>query len=112
MSTSWAGAACSRRAATLTVSPVTSRCRVPASLEAITVPVLTPVRFASVTPQFFSSSTFSTSRRSFISSAPRTARSASSSWAVGMPNTAMIASPMNFSTVPPWRSRAALISSK
>ena len=35
------------------------------------------------------------------SSAARTARSASSSWAVGAPQTAMTASPMNFSTVPP-----------
>ena len=34
----------------------------------------------------------------------RTARSGSSSWAAGAPNTAMTASPMNFSTVPPWRS--------
>ena len=35
------------------------------------------------------------------SSAARTARSASSSWAIGAPHTAMTASPMNFSTVPP-----------
>ena len=28
------------------------------------------------------------------------------------PNTAITASPMNFSTVPPWRSSAALISAK
>ena len=38
-----------------------------------------------------------------------TARSASSSCTAGMPNTAMTASPMNFSTVPPWRSRIARI---
>ena len=36
-----------------------------------------------------------------ISSAARTARSASSSWTPGIPKTAMTASPMNFSTVPP-----------
>ena len=36
------------------------------------------------------------------SSALRTARSASSSSAVGAPQTAMTASPMNFSTVPPY----------
>ena len=30
----------------------------------------------------------------------------------GIPNTAITASPMNFSTVPPWRSIEALISSK
>src|SRR6266511_2867565 len=35
--------------------------------------------------------------------AARTARSASSSWATGVPHTAMTASPMNFSTVPPYR---------
>jgi len=35
------------------------------------------------------------------SSAARTARSASSSWATGVPHTAMTASPMNFSTIPP-----------
>ena len=35
------------------------------------------------------------------SSAARTARSASSSCAVGVPQTAITASPMNFSTVPP-----------
>jgi hypothetical protein len=36
-----------------------------------------------------------------IFNAARTARSASSSCAVGAPKTAMTASPMNFSTVPP-----------
>ena len=36
-----------------------------------------------------------------IAIAVRTARSASSSWAIGAPNTAITASPMNFSTVPP-----------
>ena len=35
------------------------------------------------------------------SRAARTARSASSSWATGAPHTAITASPMNFSTVPP-----------
>ena len=37
----------------------------------------------------------------------RTARSGSSSCAVGAPNSAITASPMNFSTVPPWRSSSA-----
>ncbi len=41
-------------------------------------------------------------------SADRTARSASSSCATGAPKTAMTASPMNFSTVPPKRSMSAL----
>ena len=45
------------------------------------------------------------------SRAARTARSASSSWAVGAPQTAITASPMNFSTVPPYStiSRLSLI---
>ena len=46
-----------------------------------------------------------------MSAAARTARRASSSWAVGMPNTAMTASPMNFSTVPPWCSTTARMAS-
>ena len=37
-------------------------------------------------------------------SAARAPRSASSSWTVGTPNTAITASPMNFSTVAPCRS--------
>ena len=40
-----------------------------------------------------------------ISIAARTARSASSSWTCGRPKTAIAASPTNFSTVPPCRSR-------
>ena len=47
-----------------------------------------------------------------MSSAARTARSASSSWSRGTPNTAITASPMNFSTTPPWRCTAACIASK
>ena len=47
------------------------------------------------------------STRSTISSAARTARSASSSCATGVPQTAMTASPMNFSTMPPWRCTAS-----
>ena len=45
--------------------------------------------------------------KSRIASAARTARSGSSSWAVGAPKSAITASPMNFSTVPPWRSSSA-----
>ena len=41
---------------------------------------------------------------SMIRSAARTARSGSSSWASGTPNTPTTASPMNFSTTPPWDS--------
>jgi hypothetical protein len=42
-----------------------------------------------------------------MASAARTALTASSSWATGIPNTAMTASPMNFCTVPPWASSTA-----
>lgn len=51
-------------------------------------------------------------RRSTISAAALQARSASSSWATGRPNTAFTASPTNFSTRPPWRSTVARIASK
>ena len=44
--------------------------------------------------------------------AARTARRASSSWMVGTPKTAMTASPMNFSTVPPWRSMISRAAAK
>ena len=47
-----------------------------------------------------------------MSDAARTARNASSSCRTGIPNTAITALPMNFSTVPPWRSSALFISSK
>ena len=44
--------------------------------------------------------------------AERSALSASSSCSTGTPNTAMTASPMNFSTVPPWRSSTSRATSK
>ena len=75
--------------------------RVP-TLPAITSPVLTPIRAWKPSP--------ATASRSSV--AARSARSASSSWSVGIPKTAITASPMNFSTVPPWRSRAVRASSK
>jgi hypothetical protein len=93
-------AACSRRAATLTASPVASFWLVFPSA-AITSPVLTPVRDAICTPCSRCSSRLSSASVSRISTPARTARRASSSWRVGSPNTAMIASPMNFATVPP-----------
>jgi hypothetical protein len=88
MRTSPAAAACSKRAATLTASPVTS---VSPSPPTTTSPVLIPMRASSPCPAI----------ACCISDAARTARSASSSCAVGMPNTAMTASPANFSTEPP-----------
>ena len=56
-------------------------------------PVSTPARASMPGPSVRTAST--------SSSPARTARSASSSWAVGAPQTAITASPMNFSTVPP-----------
>ena len=91
-------AACSSRAATLTTSPVTSASPAPA----MTSPVLTPIRACK--PRAVTASRSSTDARS--------ARSASSSWRVGIPKTAITASPINFSTVPPCRSSAVRASSK
>jgi hypothetical protein len=59
-------------------------------------PVTTPTRAWTIGPS--PRTPLTTSR------AARTARSASSSWLVGAPQTAITASPMNFSIVPPWRS--------
>ena len=71
-----------------------------------------PIRAASLMLQSVSSSRLRMASVSRISTAARTARRASSSCARGSPNTAITASPMNFSTVPPWRSTTTLISSK
>ena len=71
-------------------------------------PVRTPARARSSTPTAAPSA--STPSRS--SSAARTARSASSSCAVGVPHTAITASPMNFSTSPPYRSIVSRAPSK
>ena len=54
----------------------------------------------------------SSARRTWISIAARTARRASSSWATGSPKTAETASPMYFSTLPPWRSIAPRAAAK
>ena len=80
------------RAAVLTRSPATMPWFV-APIVTAASPVRTPARAWIVGP---SARTASTSSRP-----ARTARSASSSCAVGAPQTAMTASPMNFSTVPP-----------
>src|SRR5215213_5801944 len=88
------GAADWRRAAVLTTSPAT-RPRSPpgfSSSETSTSPVFSAIR---------TSSSSSSRIQSRIASAARTARSGSSSWATGAPKTAITASPMNFSTVPP-----------
>lgn len=69
------------------------------------------VRRAITTPSSRSSASLSAAIRSCSSLAARTALRASSSRSVGMPKTAITASPMNFSTVPPWRSSAIAASS-
>ena len=104
-------AACSR-AATLTTSPVTIASPGAASSAARTEPVLTPTRTASSTPWVRASRAFTWSRRRSIASPALTARSGSSSCATGTPNTAITASPMNFSTRPPSASASARIASK
>ncbi len=63
---------------------------------------MTPIRPWSASP----------GNASRISTADRTARSASSSWSIGTPKTAITASPMNFSTLPPCRSTIVFIASK
>jgi hypothetical protein len=98
ISTSLGSAACCSRAATLTASPVASRSSVPVT----TSPVLTPIR----------PSMPSCGKALRISTAARQARNASSSCTAGTPKTAITASPMNFSTEPPWCSTIAFIRSK
>ena len=98
-----AGAANCSRDAVFTTSPVTipspSSGRAPSATTAS--PVLIPTRTCS---DRAGSSAFSSSIASRTRNPARTARSASSSCATGAPNTAITASPMNFSTVPPKRS--------
>ena len=96
-------AVCSSLAATFTASPVTKE--LPSRLRPTTTsPLLTPIRRTSWSPN----SSCSLRR---IATPARSARSASSSCAVGVPNAAMTASPTNFSTVPPAASTSALIAS-
>jgi hypothetical protein len=88
------------RAAVLTTSPATI-----ASPSAGRAPMLTsasPVLTATLSCRSSCSAI-----QSRIASAARTARSGSSSCTSGAPNTAITASPMNFSTVPPCRSSSA-----
>ena len=102
-STSPGSAACCRRAATFTASPV-ARDPPARSSPTTTSPVFTPTRIAMLEAELARRDLVERRERAVISPAARTARSASSSWSTGTPNTATTASPMNFSTVPPWRS--------
>ena len=102
-----AAAACTR-AAVLTASPATMP-SLTAPIVTATSPVTTPARAASVSTCRSAPSCRTASTRS---SAARTARSASLSVAVGVPQTAITASPMNFSTTPPYRRITVLAVSK
>jgi hypothetical protein len=86
------GATAWRRAAVLTRSPATSPWKAAPRVTAAS-PVRTPQRTSMPGPSAVTASA--------SSSAARTARSASSSWATGAPHSAVTASPMNFSTRPP-----------
>ena len=95
------------RAAVLTRSPTT----MPSSTlsMATACPVTTPTRAASPSSWWASPKAWTASTSSRLA---RTARSASFSRAIGTPQTAITASPMNFSIVPPCRPMMARASSK
>ena len=102
-----AGASVCRRAAMLTESPTRKPCPEAGSTPRRTSagPVFTPIRARSRLPSHSGSSVI----RSWSLTAALTARSASSSWIVGKPKTPATASPMNFSTVPPYCSMTCLV---
>jgi hypothetical protein len=91
-------AACTR-AAVLTASPATIPSPVAPSVTA-TSPVTTPARAARAVTFTSAPSCATAATRS---SPARTARSASPSAATGVPQTAITASPINFSSTPPYR---------
>ena len=96
------GATPCSRDAVFTTSPIAMPCSDDsAPTETTATPVSIPIRTASGRSWFVS---LSSSITGGIRSALKTARCASSSWATGAPYTAITASPMNFSTVPPKRS--------
>ena len=93
------GATFCSRDAVFTTSPVTLSPICGPWPNAITAsPVLIPMRTASSKP---GCSRFASSTSSRICRPARIARSGSSSWPTGAPNTPSTASPMNLSTVPP-----------
>ncbi len=90
-------------AAVLSTSPAADHSPSPGRAPSITSasPVWMPVR---MWRSSHSSSSFSSAIPCLTASAARMARSGSSSWAFGVPNSARMASPLNFSKVPPWAS--------
>ena len=76
--------------------------RSPATIPWLTAPIVTAASPVSTPARAWTEGPRARTASS-NSSAARTARSASSSRAIGAPQTAITASPMNFSTVPPYR---------
>ena len=94
------GAAVCRRDAVLTTSPATIAS--PISALAPSETIASPVLTATLTCRSsWGSAAFITATALWTASAARTPRSGSSPCATGAPKTAITASPMNFSTVPP-----------
>ena len=88
------------RAATLTTSPIAVYSVVPATVPTTTSPVFTPMRRCNG-PSMSTCAWTNWSSVSCSWSAARIARSASSSCAIGAPNSARMASPSTLSIVPP-----------
>ena len=105
-------AACSSRAATLIASPATSASPGGGSTVATASPVFTPMRISSSIPCRARRSSLTRASRRCMRIAARSARDGSSSCASGAPNTAMTASPANFSTVPPSASISSRMATK
>ena len=103
-----------RREAVFTASPSTvysSRCSLP-MLPANTSPKLMPMPMLMAGLPVVFQCSFSSTRARCISIAAAIALSASSSVESGAPHSAMIASPMNLSSVPPLRNTISTISVK
>ena len=107
ISTRSTGAAACSRAARLTVGPTATK-PLPRSPRVLTTtsPVSMPTRMCRRTPYRGSISALSSSSSATIRNEARIARWASSSKEWLRPKTAITASPMNFSTTPPWSSIA------
>ena len=103
-------AVCSMRAATFTASPIAEYSCLSSepTSPTTTAPVLMPTRTFRSSPR--SRATFSRSAaiEETISSPAITARCGSSSWAVGAPKNARIASPMRRATVPSCRTTGSM----
>ena len=110
-STSSGGALCSIAVAVTLTAPL-STCWPEPSSSRTTSPVAIPVLTSKRMPYTCANWSFRLARVRRLSAAAATARSASSSWSTGRPNTTTMASPMIFSMVPPWDSNTVRISWK